>query len=178
MHHTFFVRFLAYNFTFCRGREHKATLSFSFLELWYSPLEFNSKTLCQLFGELNEMLGISATKFEAARIHFLSDVFVAVAVVVVKVSSSWLEHIPSYIVHLNPRVGKVKWILRFDWLTERASSAHPARLGFPTLVPQEKNSLFTGLVLSWVPEVFCLCEAKCFGVCASGTHERRSLVHS
>ena len=34
------------------------------------------------------MLGISAIKFEVARIHFLSDVFVAVAVVVVKVSSS------------------------------------------------------------------------------------------
>ena len=56
-------------------------------------------------------------------------------------------------------------ILRFDWLTERANSPHPARSGFPTLVPQLKNSVFTRLVLSWVPNVFCLCEAKCFGFC-------------
>ena len=34
-------------FTFCRGREHKTTTFFSFPELWYSPLEFNSKNICQ-----------------------------------------------------------------------------------------------------------------------------------
>ena len=36
------------------------------------------------FDEMNEMErdGISAIKFEAARLHFLSDVFVAVVVVV------------------------------------------------------------------------------------------------
>ena len=53
-------------FTFCRGREHKTTTFFSFPEL-----------LCI------KRDGISAIKFEAARIHFLSDVFVAVAVAVV-----------------------------------------------------------------------------------------------
>ena len=46
-------------------------LSFSFPELSYSPLEFNSR----------KRDGISAIKFEAGRIHFQSDVFVAVAVV-------------------------------------------------------------------------------------------------
>ena len=34
-------------FTFCRGREHKTTTFFSFPQLWYSPLEFNSKSICQ-----------------------------------------------------------------------------------------------------------------------------------
>ena len=64
-------------FTFCRGREHKTTTFFSFPELWYSPLEFNSKNIWR-----SKRDGICAIKFEAVRIHFLSDVFVAVAVVV------------------------------------------------------------------------------------------------
>ena len=51
-------------------------LSFSFPELWCSPLEFNSKQIWLIKRD-----GISAIKFEAAQIHFLSDVFVAVAVV-------------------------------------------------------------------------------------------------
>ena len=34
-------------FTFCRGREHNTTTFFSFPELWHSPLEFNSKNICQ-----------------------------------------------------------------------------------------------------------------------------------
>ena len=34
-------------FTFCRGREHKTTTFFSFPELRYTPLEFNSKNICQ-----------------------------------------------------------------------------------------------------------------------------------
>ena len=56
MHHAFLYISLPslpdYNvkvpeFTFCRGREHKTTTFFSFPELWYSPLEFNSKNICQ-----------------------------------------------------------------------------------------------------------------------------------
>ena len=35
------------NLTFCRGREHRQQLSFSFPELWYSPLEFNFQKICQ-----------------------------------------------------------------------------------------------------------------------------------
>ena len=35
-----------------------------------------------------------------------------------------------------------------------------------------------GLFYPGYQRFFCLCEGKCFGVCASGTHERRSLVHS
>ena len=45
-------------------------------ELWYSPLELNS-SIWRMKRD-----GISAIKFEAAQIHFLSDVFVPVAVVV------------------------------------------------------------------------------------------------
>ena len=50
-------------------------LSFSFLELWYSPSELNSQKIANIWQ--TEPDGISAIKFEAARIHFLSDVFVA-----------------------------------------------------------------------------------------------------
>ena len=35
------------DFTFCRGRERRQWLSFSFAELWYSLLEFNSTEICQ-----------------------------------------------------------------------------------------------------------------------------------
>ena len=55
-------------------------LPFSFHELWCSPLEFNSKTFANIWWIKRD--GISAITFEAARIHFLRDVFVAVAVVV------------------------------------------------------------------------------------------------
>ena len=55
-------------------------LSFSFPELWCSPLEFNSKKIANIWRSKRD--GISAIKFEAAQIHFLSDVFLAVAVVV------------------------------------------------------------------------------------------------
>ena len=55
-------------------------LPFSFPELWCSPLEFNSKTFANICWIKRD--GISAITFEAAQIHFLSDVFVAVAVVV------------------------------------------------------------------------------------------------
>ena len=57
-------------------------LSFSFPELLYTLLEFNSGKKLPTFDELNEMAGISAIKFETARLHFVSDVFVAVAVLV------------------------------------------------------------------------------------------------
>ena len=35
------------NFTFCRGRERRRRLSFSFPELWYSLLEFHLRKMCQ-----------------------------------------------------------------------------------------------------------------------------------
>ena len=56
-------------------------LSLSFPELRYGLLEFNSRTKNVNIWRI-ERDGISAIKFEAARIHFLSDVFVTVAVVV------------------------------------------------------------------------------------------------
>ena len=55
-------------------------LYFSFPELWYSPLEFSSKKIANIWRIKRDV--ISAIKFEAARIHFLSEVLVAVAVVV------------------------------------------------------------------------------------------------
>ena len=58
-------------------------LYFSFPELWYCLLKFNArKKLPTLFWR-TERDGISAIKFEAVRLHFLSEVFVAVAVAVV-----------------------------------------------------------------------------------------------
>ena len=55
--------------------------SFSFPELWCSPLEFNSQKYANIWRIKRE--GISTVKFEAEQIHFLSDVFVAVGVAVV-----------------------------------------------------------------------------------------------
>ena len=42
-------------FTFCGGHEHKTRLSFSFLELWHSLLEFNSRKKLSTFDKLNKM---------------------------------------------------------------------------------------------------------------------------
>ena len=55
-------------------------LSFSFPELRYSLLEFNSRKFANIWRI--EQVGISGMKFEVLGIHFLSDVFLAVAVVV------------------------------------------------------------------------------------------------
>ena len=55
-------------------------LSFCFPELWYCPVEFNSKKLPTFVRIKRD--GISALKFDVARIHFLSDVLIAVAVLV------------------------------------------------------------------------------------------------
>ena len=78
VHHAFLYIFLSrgcttttWNFLILRFVEDGDTgqqLSFSFLELWCSSLNSTPK--------------ISAIKFEAAQIHFLSDVFVHVVVVV------------------------------------------------------------------------------------------------
>ena len=87
----FFVHFLAVvhdynlkvpNFKFCRGREHKTTTTFFFswtlIQSFRSQLRKNLPT----FDELTEMVW-TRSSFEAARIHFLSDVFPAVAAVFV-----------------------------------------------------------------------------------------------
>ena len=55
-------------------------LSFCFPELWYCPVEFNSKKLPTFVRIKRDE--ISALKFEVARTHFLSDVLIAVAVLV------------------------------------------------------------------------------------------------
>ena len=54
-------------------------LPFSFPELWYSLLELNSRKNANIWRF--ERDGISTINFEAGRLHILSDVFVAVAVV-------------------------------------------------------------------------------------------------
>ena len=55
--------------------------TFSLCELSYGPLESNS---CKKIANILQIkrFGIRAMKFEKARIHFLGEVFVAVAVVV------------------------------------------------------------------------------------------------
>ena len=70
------------NFTFCGEREHKTStlFFFSLLKLWYSPLEFNPRKIANIWRIQRH--GMRAIKFEAARYHILTDVFVAVAVVV------------------------------------------------------------------------------------------------
>ena len=65
-------------FTFCGGGNGTQRLSSSFPELPYTPLEFNSRKIRQQFAKLTRWI-----KFEAARTHFLSNVFAAVAVAVV-----------------------------------------------------------------------------------------------
>ena len=75
----FFVHF---NFTFCRGREHKTTTCFFFfwtlLQLF--RIQLQKKKIVNIWRI--ESVGISAIKFEVARIHILTDFFLAVAVVV------------------------------------------------------------------------------------------------
>ena len=68
------------NFTFFGGREHKTTTYFFFS--WTSIALQNStpETIANIWRI--ERDGINAIKFEAARMHFLRDVFAAVAVVV------------------------------------------------------------------------------------------------
>ena len=61
-------------FTFCGGREHKTTTS-----LFFSWTPEKNSNIWQI-----ERDGISTIKFEAAWIHFLSDVFMAVTVVAAK----------------------------------------------------------------------------------------------
>ena len=69
------------NLTFRRGREHKTKPPFSFSwTLKYSPLDSNSKKIFANIWRIKRD-GMGAIKFEAARIHFLSDLFVAVAIV-------------------------------------------------------------------------------------------------
>ena len=69
------------NFTFCGGREHKTTTFFFFLRTSIQSFRVQPLENLSIFDELNE-IKISAIKFKATRILFLSDVSVAVAVVV------------------------------------------------------------------------------------------------
>ena len=67
---------------FVEGENTRKWLFFSFPELfWYTVKNLNPrKNNLLTFDALNKI--VSALKFEAVRIHFLSDVFVAVAIVV------------------------------------------------------------------------------------------------
>ena len=66
------------NSCFVENMNIRQRLYFSFLQLWYSLfIEFNSRKIWWI-----EWVEISAIKFEVALIHFLSDVFIVVAVVV------------------------------------------------------------------------------------------------
>ena len=72
------------NFTFCGGGEH-TTMTFFFFS-WTSIQSLRIQVHRKIANIWRiERNGISAIKFEAARLHFLSDVFAAAAVVVAKV---------------------------------------------------------------------------------------------
>ena len=66
------------NFTFCKDVNTRQ--GFSFPERRYSLLKFNSRKKIANIWQI-EHDGISAIKFEAVTLYFLSDVFVAVVVV-------------------------------------------------------------------------------------------------
>ena len=68
------------NFTFCKDLNTRQGFSFSFPELRYSLLKFNSRKKIANIWQI-ERDGISAIKFEAVPLYFLSDVFVAIVVV-------------------------------------------------------------------------------------------------
>ena len=70
-----------HSFTFCRGREHKTTVFSSFSRTLIQSFRIQLQRRLPTFDELNQ-IRLSAIKFEAARIHLLSVVFVTVAIVV------------------------------------------------------------------------------------------------
>ena len=53
---------------------------FLFLNFWYSLLDSTPEKVANIWH--NGRVGISAIKFEVVQIHYLSDIFVAVTVVV------------------------------------------------------------------------------------------------
>ena len=69
------------NFTFCGGRKHKTTTFFFFSRTLIQSLRIQlRKKIANIWR--TERDGISAIKLEGALLHFLSDVFLAVVVVV------------------------------------------------------------------------------------------------
>ena len=77
--------FVVPNSRFVEDRNTGQQLSFSFLELWHSPSELNSQKIANIWRIKRD--GISAIMLEAARIHFLSDVFVALSSLLLELSS-------------------------------------------------------------------------------------------
>ena len=69
------------NFTFCGGREHKATTFFFFFSTSIQSFRIQLQKKNAKIWRI-EWDRISEIKFEARRLHFLSDVLVAVGVVV------------------------------------------------------------------------------------------------
>ena len=87
------------NFTFCRGREHTTTTFFSFSWTLIVLQNSTAKKVAHIWQIKRD--GISAIKFEAARIHFLTDVFVAVAVIFAQ-ASYWQPWVPGGRVEGSP----------------------------------------------------------------------------
>ena len=74
-------RYTTTTFTFCRGREHKKAIFFFFS---WTLMQFFGIHLQKHFSSIQWRIkgdGISVIKFEAAQIHYLSDFFVPIAVV-------------------------------------------------------------------------------------------------
>ena len=70
------------NYPFCRGLKHKKTTFFFFSWTLIQSFRIQVQKLALANSWRIKGDGISAIKFEAVRTHFLSDVFVVVAVVV------------------------------------------------------------------------------------------------
>ena len=68
MHHAFFVHFFAAISPLVEDMNKRQRPSFSFSDLWCSPLEFNSKNVANIWRI--ERDGIRAIKFEASRTLF------------------------------------------------------------------------------------------------------------
>ena len=59
-------------------------------------------------------------------------------VVAAMITIAQIDFVSPFIIWLNPQAAKMKRILHSDWLPERARLSHPARSGFPALIPQVK----------------------------------------
>ena len=100
------------NFTFCRGREHTTTIFFLFSWTLVESCRIQlQKKMANIWRIKRD--GISVIKFSATPIHFLSDVFVAVAVLVAYSSLLFYRgNVTPYPISFKSlNVSSINWIL-------------------------------------------------------------------
>ena len=157
----FFCTFLSLISRFFEDGNTRKQLAFSFLELWYSPPELNYANIWRIkrdawnkrdnvWGSANSLF---KWRFRSRRSRCcLSCLFL-----------TWthtLLYCTSESTSGQDEVNPSFWLA---YQAGKLGSSCP--LGISHVGPSTKKFLFTGLFLPLVPEVFCLCEAKCFGVC-------------